>query len=1348
MTTARVKVKAGVPTVFREGLPPELTGWTGLAFNGRNPPEYKLIAPGGWETKTYARLERAIAEAERYLLSQPQPKAAEPAEQNALEAAIQVLEVRGFQWVLNGSHYNLASGRGGRQRQPATFTGLAAHQVIMMAEIERRAGLLGLVVGWSDQWAGRCWVEMWRGDTELTIVPVTMEDALALLSNEERAAAQQAQEPAAPAEAQQVEQPTPASRPSRPRAPALPPLLQARLEALGGRVAGAKPSPHGPHYIVEWRGDLKPPRLTRLDRLVREIEKMEAERAAAAAAEAPAPAMPAQEPEQAPAAAAPVEEAPQPALKDGRSRPIVPWICQIHERKNMWRVPRLERRCTLWATEQLVRSADLESGQPDSKGKGNVFCVPDDAAWARLMEASELMQSRLDDLADELRRIGSYKKRLAEAGGFGSAPNPLAPTVISSIDPDESMPTVVWRPGLKLLSHFDRRVIERHTPQMVSVQYSSMGNATSMTSQRDQFPCASDEVWARVEAVYQAAQEAAAAYEALFVQLGTYADAEADGRYKNRPRPAAPAPLFEVATPPAPGPVEVAIAAGDFAEAHRQASAAVELSRRDNPSVAEPAPTMQAQLPPGVEPPVPAGRLQQALEAQSARLKALGAPLPLETRFGCPPELPRMFMAPVGSIVPGRYQPRKIFDQVKLDDLAASIRQHGVLDPVKVIINEDGWLELVGGERRLRATLLANLLFIPVQICDYTLAQIAEISLMDNLQRDDLTPVEEAEALGKLKEVLGVSENQMAERLGKNRSYIRQRLQIAGASEPLRRALAEEKINFTQARLLAAGAPDHRAQVKALNKLLTDLGKGPVSEQQITNMAEEQQFKLSKAGLVKLGWSVVDQTSSHMGFRRPLVYSSADRPREWTGNDIYTTVRDQRGPAGQPIGGGLDAEGLRLLNLLPCYIDLEHAPWIRLTGTPPSELIIDKSAYVSPAEASRYVEAVIRPAVEEVRRQIEAIAGWSLRAGEGEQGFDIVSPIGRSCHCRRLRDLQERATQIVGGEPPAWMLETPKEEALSQSTRTTRCPCGECDRPTSHWHSGYQVHLCDHHMEIARSTARAIEAARQERVASLARQAAQALPAEVLELLAISTFDAYNPRVFGSPASAISPGEALTAMAQMDEQQLRALLVGQVVYGVCKTNSSYTFRPHLDRQFGLAQPTLDDLAQMDTAPAEPAPAAASDDAALSPIRARLDAVIVTLEQFGDSDDVGNPENVTVLRGCLDELGDIEKELASADGAEDLRELSQHVREQLDGLLGVHGGGDLGSVARRLQELQQWLDDADGAPLTLVERRRDEVTILLERLEAEWEAADNETQPRVAELQNQAEALLEALDGWV
>ena len=105
----------------------------------------------------------------------------------------------------------------------------------------------------------------------------------------------------------------------------------------------------------------------------------------------------------------------------------------------------------------------------------------------------------------------------------------------------------------------------------------------------------------------------------------------------------------------------------------------------------------------------------------------------------------KVVKVPIGQIFPNPYQPRKSFDEAALEELSASIAQYGVLQPLLVSPTEDGRYLLIAGERRLRASRMAKLTEVPVIISDYTTQQIAEIALIENLQREDLHFLEEAE---------------------------------------------------------------------------------------------------------------------------------------------------------------------------------------------------------------------------------------------------------------------------------------------------------------------------------------------------------------------------------------------------------------------------------------------------------------------------------------------------------------------------------------------------------------------------------------------------------------------------
>ena len=124
---------------------------------------------------------------------------------------------------------------------------------------------------------------------------------------------------------------------------------------------------------------------------------------------------------------------------------------------------------------------------------------------------------------------------------------------------------------------------------------------------------------------------------------------------------------------------------------------------------------------------------------------------------------------PLAKVIPNPYQPRKTFDEDGLQDLAASIAQYGVLQPLLVAPMEDGsgnYL-LIAGERRLRASKMAALSEIPVIISDYTQQQIAEIALIENLQREDLHYLEEAEGYEMLMNEFHLTQDSMAARVGK-----------------------------------------------------------------------------------------------------------------------------------------------------------------------------------------------------------------------------------------------------------------------------------------------------------------------------------------------------------------------------------------------------------------------------------------------------------------------------------------------------------------------------------------------------------------------------------------------------
>lgn len=154
---------------------------------------------------------------------------------------------------------------------------------------------------------------------------------------------------------------------------------------------------------------------------------------------------------------------------------------------------------------------------------------------------------------------------------------------------------------------------------------------------------------------------------------------------------------------------------------------------------------------------------------------------------------------PRTSVVPNPYQPRKEFEPEALQELAASIRQYGVLQPLLVAPGPDGTYILIAGERRLRASGLET---VPVIVSDYTNQQIAEIAMIENLQRKDLHFLEEAEGYEKLLDTFHMTQETMAVKVGKKQSTIANKLRLLKLSPALRQKIHDSDLTERHARVL------------------------------------------------------------------------------------------------------------------------------------------------------------------------------------------------------------------------------------------------------------------------------------------------------------------------------------------------------------------------------------------------------------------------------------------------------------------------------------------------------------------------------------------------------------------
>ena len=171
----------------------------------------------------------------------------------------------------------------------------------------------------------------------------------------------------------------------------------------------------------------------------------------------------------------------------------------------------------------------------------------------------------------------------------------------------------------------------------------------------------------------------------------------------------------------------------------------------------------------------------------------------------------------IGEIDPNKDQPRKTFHDEALNELADSIRVHGVIQPI-ILVKVGTRYMIIAGERRWRAARIAGLKEIPAIVKDYDSKEITEISIIENLQREDLNPMEQARAIKKLMDDFGLTQEEVATRLGKSRSVIANTVRLIGLEPEVVKMIEEGKISAGHARSLVV-VTDRNAQLKLANQV-------------------------------------------------------------------------------------------------------------------------------------------------------------------------------------------------------------------------------------------------------------------------------------------------------------------------------------------------------------------------------------------------------------------------------------------------------------------------------------------------------------------------------------------------
>ncbi|CAI3469524.1 ParB/RepB/Spo0J family partition protein [Enterococcus cecorum] len=234
---------------------------------------------------------------------------------------------------------------------------------------------------------------------------------------------------------------------------------------------------------------------------------------------------------------------------------------------------------------------------------------------------------------------------------------------------------------------------------------------------------------------------------------------------------------------------------------------------------------------------------------------------------------------PLNELRPNPYQPRKTFDEQSLKELANSIERSGVFQPIIVRRSQIKGYEIIAGERRFRASKLSGKTNIPAIIRDFDEEMMMQIAVLENLQREDLNPLEEAEAYDMLMKNLKLTQAQVAERLGKSRPYIANYLRLLSLPKLVKEMVQEERLSMGQARTLlglkdksnllklANRCVKENLTVRQLEKLVSEMNEAK-EKKKIPRLMKEKPYYLRESEerlMDKFGTSVAIQEKNGKG---------------------------------------------------------------------------------------------------------------------------------------------------------------------------------------------------------------------------------------------------------------------------------------------------------------------------------------------------------------------------------------------------------------------------------------------------------------------------------------------------
>jgi len=227
----------------------------------------------------------------------------------------------------------------------------------------------------------------------------------------------------------------------------------------------------------------------------------------------------------------------------------------------------------------------------------------------------------------------------------------------------------------------------------------------------------------------------------------------------------------------------------------------------------------------------------------------------------------------IDTIAPNRYQPRKNFDNEKIEELANSIKENGLIQPV-IVRRNNGEFEIIVGERRVKAAKQAGLTEVPAIIKDYSEEKILELALIENIQREDLNPVEEANAYKLILERDMITQEELSKRVGKSRSYIANMVRILDLPADIQEYVSRGTISVGQAKVLVS-IEDKTKQAELVKKIVSD------------GLSVREVEKLARKKNVPRG------TKSHVS--NPFIEAVEEKLRNKLGTKVTVDYRKGRG---------------------------------------------------------------------------------------------------------------------------------------------------------------------------------------------------------------------------------------------------------------------------------------------------------------------------------------------------------------------------------------------------------------------------------------------------------------------